>query len=125
MESEYNRVAALFDKRDKLALRELRDYIEAYPYTTFEAEVYFIVGLSPAIYMFPGVIVPFMQLVRTLNVLMLQTMCTGLFRLLPDARCPRNAASPIFPFRHFAPMLFDCWICLLIFPVSLSAWPPE
>lgn len=45
MESEYNRVAALFDKRDKLALRELRDYIEAYPYTTFEAEVYFMLGV--------------------------------------------------------------------------------
>lgn len=28
MESEYNRVAALFEQRDKIALRELRDYIE-------------------------------------------------------------------------------------------------
>ncbi len=45
MESEYNRVAALFEQRDKLALRELRDYIEAYPYTTFEAEVYFMQGV--------------------------------------------------------------------------------
>lgn len=45
MESEYNRVAALFAQRDKLALRELRDYIEAYPYTTFEAEVYFMQGV--------------------------------------------------------------------------------
>ena len=45
MESEYHRVAALFEQRDKLALRELRDYIEAYPYTTFEAEVYFMQGV--------------------------------------------------------------------------------
>ena len=45
MESEYNRVAALFEQRDKMALRELRDYIEAYPYTTFEAEVYFMQGV--------------------------------------------------------------------------------
>ena len=45
MESEYNRVVALFEQRDKIALRELRDYIEAYPYTTFEAEVYFMQGV--------------------------------------------------------------------------------
>lgn len=45
MESEYNRVAALFEQRNQLALRELRDYIEAYPYTTFEAEVYFMQGV--------------------------------------------------------------------------------
>ena len=45
MESEYHRVCGLYESRDKNALRQLRSYLDDYPYTTFESEVYFMMGV--------------------------------------------------------------------------------
>ena len=45
MEAEYNRVTKLYESRDKNALRQLRNYLTEYPYTTFEAELYFMIGV--------------------------------------------------------------------------------
>lgn len=45
MEVEYNRVSALYESRDKNALQQLRAYLADYPYTTFESEVYFMIGV--------------------------------------------------------------------------------
>ena len=44
MESEYHRVCGLYESRDKNALRQLRSYLDDYPYTTFESEVYFMIS---------------------------------------------------------------------------------
>ena len=45
MESEYNRVKQLYETRDKSALKQLRNYLTQYPYTTFESELYFMMGV--------------------------------------------------------------------------------
>ena len=45
MESEFNRVTKLYEERDKLALRQLRTYLQEYPYTTFESELHFMMGV--------------------------------------------------------------------------------
>ena len=45
MESEFNRVTKLYEERDKLALRQLRTYLQEYPYTTFESELHFMIGV--------------------------------------------------------------------------------
>lgn len=45
MESEYARVTKLYEERDKNAIRQLRTYMEEYPYTTFEAELYYMMGV--------------------------------------------------------------------------------
>ena len=45
MESEYHRVTKLYEQRDKLALRQLRTYLQEYPYTTFESELHFMLGV--------------------------------------------------------------------------------
>lgn len=45
MEAEYNRVKQLYETRDKNALKQLRNYLTHYPYTTFESELYFMMGV--------------------------------------------------------------------------------
>ena len=45
MEKEYNALAARFSTRDKLLQRDLKNYLRAYPYTTFEDEVEFMQGV--------------------------------------------------------------------------------
>ena len=45
MEAEYNRVTKLYEQRDKTALRQLKTYLEEYPYTTFESELHFMMGV--------------------------------------------------------------------------------
>ena len=45
METRYNALAARFDGRDKLLQRDLKDYLQAYPYTTFTDEVHFMQGV--------------------------------------------------------------------------------
>ena len=45
MEQRYNELAARFDGRDKLLQRDLKTYLEAFPYTTFADEVKFMQGV--------------------------------------------------------------------------------
>ena len=45
MEERYNALAARFDGRDKLLQRDLKAYLQAYPYTTFADEVNFMQGV--------------------------------------------------------------------------------
>ena len=45
MEQHYNALAARFDGRDKLLQRDLKTYLQAYPYTTFKDEVQFMQGV--------------------------------------------------------------------------------
>jgi len=45
MESEFGRVTQLYEERDKNAVRQLRTYLEEYPYTTFESELHFMMGV--------------------------------------------------------------------------------
>ena len=45
MEMRYNALSERFDGRDKLLLRDLKAYREAYPYTTFADEVNFMQGV--------------------------------------------------------------------------------
>ena len=45
MEQHYNALAARFDGRDKLLQRDLKAYLQAYPYTTFKDEVQFMQGV--------------------------------------------------------------------------------
>ena len=45
MESRYNALSARFEGRDKLLQRDLKAYLQAYPYTTFEDEVHFMQGV--------------------------------------------------------------------------------
>ncbi len=45
MESEFGRVTKLYEERNKNALRQLRTYMEEYPYTTFESELHFMMGV--------------------------------------------------------------------------------
>ena len=45
MEQQYNALAERFDGRDKLLLRDLKTYLQQYPYTTFADEVNFMQGV--------------------------------------------------------------------------------
>ncbi len=45
METEYQALAARFDGRDKLLQRDLKAYLQAFPYTTFADEVNFMQGV--------------------------------------------------------------------------------
>ena len=45
METRYNALAERFDGRDKLLQRDLKNYLQAYPYTTFLDEVHFMQGV--------------------------------------------------------------------------------
>jgi TolA-binding protein len=45
MESDFVRLTHLYELRDKSALRQLRSYLEEYPYTTFESELHFMMGV--------------------------------------------------------------------------------
>ncbi len=45
METRYNELAARFDGRDKLLQRDLKTYLQLYPYTTFLDEVNFMQGV--------------------------------------------------------------------------------
>ena len=45
METRYNALAERFDGRDKLLQRDLKAYLQAYPYTTFLDEVHFMQGV--------------------------------------------------------------------------------
>ncbi|MBQ6764835.1 MAG: tetratricopeptide repeat protein [Paludibacteraceae bacterium] len=45
METRYKALEARFDGRDKLLQRDLKTYLEAYPYTTFADEVKFMQGV--------------------------------------------------------------------------------
>ena len=45
MERRYESLAARFDGRDKLLQRDLKAYLQAFPYTTFENEVKFMQGV--------------------------------------------------------------------------------
>ena len=45
MEARYNELAARFDGRDKLLQRDLKAYLQAFPYTTFADEVHFMQGV--------------------------------------------------------------------------------
>ena len=45
MERHYNALSARFDSRDKGLLRELKTYLQAFPYTTYEDEVQYMQGV--------------------------------------------------------------------------------
>ena len=45
METHYKALEARFDGRDKLLQRDLKDYLQEYPYTTFLDEVHFMQGV--------------------------------------------------------------------------------
>ena len=45
MEQRYNELEARFDGRDKLLQRDLKAYLQAFPYTTFTDEVKFMQGV--------------------------------------------------------------------------------
>ena len=45
MELRYNALSARFEGRDKLLARDLKNYLQAYPYTTFTDEVNFMQGV--------------------------------------------------------------------------------
>ena len=45
MEKRYTALAERFDGRDKLLQRDLKSYLQAYPYTTFQDEVHFMQGV--------------------------------------------------------------------------------
>ena len=45
MERRYNTLAARFDGRDKLLQRDLKSYLQAFPYTTYQDEVKFMQGV--------------------------------------------------------------------------------
>ena len=45
MEARFNELAARFDGRDKLLQRDLKAYLQAFPYTTFADEVNFMQGV--------------------------------------------------------------------------------
>lgn len=48
METRFNVLSARFDVRDKLLLRDLKTYLQEYPYTTFADEVKFMQGVLQA-----------------------------------------------------------------------------
>lgn len=48
METRYQELSARFDVRDKLLLRDLKTYLQAFPYTTFADEVKFMQGVLQA-----------------------------------------------------------------------------
>lgn len=45
METEYLRLAERFELRDQLVQRDLRTYLKQYPYTTYESDVHFMLGV--------------------------------------------------------------------------------
>lgn len=45
METQYNALSARFDGRDKLLQKDLKAYLQAFPYTTFSDEVKFMQGV--------------------------------------------------------------------------------
>ena len=45
METRYNELSARFDGRDKLLQRDLKEYLQSFPYTTFADEVNFMQGV--------------------------------------------------------------------------------
>ncbi|MBR6493369.1 MAG: tetratricopeptide repeat protein [Paludibacteraceae bacterium] len=45
MEQQYNALSARFDGRDKMLQKDLKAYLQAYPYTTFADEVKFMQGV--------------------------------------------------------------------------------
>lgn len=45
MESDYMQLAARYQQQDKSIIKELRDYLKTYPYTTYEDEVHFMIGV--------------------------------------------------------------------------------
>ncbi|MGM9837292.1 MAG: tetratricopeptide repeat protein [Paludibacteraceae bacterium] len=48
MEVEYNRIAERFTVRDKTLQRDLKTYLQQYPYTTYEDEIHFMAGVLQA-----------------------------------------------------------------------------
>lgn len=48
METRFHELSARFDVRDKLLLRDLKTYLQAFPYTTFADEVKFMQGVLQA-----------------------------------------------------------------------------
>lgn len=48
METEYHRIAARFEARDKSLQKDLRTYLQKYPYTTYEDEIHFMSGVLQA-----------------------------------------------------------------------------
>lgn len=45
METEYERVSGVFDRREKTAQKQLRTYLEQYPYTTYADEIHFMIAV--------------------------------------------------------------------------------
>ena len=48
METRFNELSARFEVRDKLLLRDLKTYLQQFPYTTFAEEVTFMQGVLQA-----------------------------------------------------------------------------
>lgn len=44
MEQEYHNLAARFERREKNVIKDLREYLMDYPYTTYEDEVHYMIG---------------------------------------------------------------------------------
>ena len=48
METDYNRIAERFEARDKSLQKDLKTYLQKYPYTTYEDEIHFMSGVLQA-----------------------------------------------------------------------------
>ena len=48
MEIDYNRIAERFEPRDKTLQKDLKTYLQKYPYTTYEDEIHFMSGVLQA-----------------------------------------------------------------------------
>lgn len=48
METDYNRIAERFEARDKTLQKDLKTYLQKYPYTTYEDEIHFMSGVLQA-----------------------------------------------------------------------------
>ncbi len=48
MEADYNRIAQRFEARDKTLQKDLKTYLQKYPYTTYEDEIHFMSGVLQA-----------------------------------------------------------------------------
>ncbi len=48
MEIDYNRIAERFEARDKTLQKDLKTYLQKYPYTTYEDEIHFMSGVLQA-----------------------------------------------------------------------------
>ena len=48
METDYNRIAERFESRDKTLQKDLKTYLQKYPYTTYEDEIHFMSGVLQA-----------------------------------------------------------------------------